>query len=224
MTPTVSGDQIPGIGPKLVLATHNAHKVDELRRILGPGLAGIELVAYDGPDPIEDGDTFEANALIKARAASAFTGLPALADDSGISVEALGGKPGIHSARYAGTRNDSDNVDLLLANLIGESHRRASFECAAALVVPQSTRVVGPDGPADVAVGTEFVERGTWPGHVLEQRSGEGGFGYDPVFAPDGSDDSAADLTPDEKNAVSHRALAFRMLMPIVRRQLGLLS
>ncbi|HPZ35521.1 MAG TPA: non-canonical purine NTP pyrophosphatase, partial [Microbacteriaceae bacterium] len=99
---------------RVVLATHNAHKVTELRTILGPALEGIELVAYDGPEPVEDGETFEENALIKARAASAHTGLPALADDSGICVDALGGAPGIHSARYAGTRDDADNVALLL--------------------------------------------------------------------------------------------------------------
>ena len=99
---------------RAVLATHNAHKVDELRRILGEALDGIELLGYDGPEPVEDGDTFEANALIKARAAARHSGLPALADDSGISVDALGGAPGIHSARYAGTRNDHDNVALLL--------------------------------------------------------------------------------------------------------------
>lgn len=222
MSPAVSDDQIPGVALKLVLATHNAHKVEELRRILGPQLDGIELVAYDGPDPVEDGDTFEANALIKARAACVHTGLPALADDSGISVEALAGAPGIHSARYAGTRNDADNVRLLLENLVGESNRSATFECAAALVVPPPIEVVGPDGPADVAVAREFVERGTWPGRVLERPSGDGGFGYDPVFSPDGLAGSAADLTPDQKNAVSHRALAFAKIMPVVRRQLGL--
>ena len=121
---------------KLVLATHNPHKVEELRRILGDALDGIELVGYDGPEPVEDGDSFEANALIKARAASAFTGLPAIADDSGISVDALGGSPGIHSARYAGGRDDAANVELVLANLGDEVNRAAHFTCAAALVVP----------------------------------------------------------------------------------------
>ncbi|HOY82633.1 MAG TPA: non-canonical purine NTP pyrophosphatase, partial [Rhodoglobus sp.] len=120
---------------RVVLATHNAHKVTELRTILGPALEGIELVAYDGPEPVEDGETFEENALIKARAASAHTGLPALADDSGICVDALGGAPGIHSARYAGTRDDADNVALLLTNLGAEPNRAAQFVCAAALVI-----------------------------------------------------------------------------------------
>src|SRR6185437_11469237 len=96
-----------------VLATHNPHKVEELRRILGDRLGHHRLVGYDGPEPVEDGDSFEANALIKARAAAVFTGLPAIADDSGICVDALGGEPGIHSARYAGTRDDADNYRLL---------------------------------------------------------------------------------------------------------------
>ncbi len=107
-----------------VLATHNAHKVGELRRILGDRLGPHELVGYDGPDAVEDADTFEGNALIKARAAFAHTGLPALADDSGIAVDALGGEPGIHSARYAGTRDDGDNLRLLLRNLEGVADRR----------------------------------------------------------------------------------------------------
>ena len=119
---------------KLVLATHNAHKVEELRRILGPRLDGIDLVGYDGPEPVEDGETFQENALIKARAAFAHTGLPTIADDSGICVVALGGAPGIHSARYAGTRVDADNVAHLLAELGDEQDRRADFCCAAAFV------------------------------------------------------------------------------------------
>ncbi len=190
---------------QLVLATHNAHKVVELRRILGPALEGVELVAYDGPEPIEDGDTFEANALIKARAAFAHTGLPALADDSGICVDALGGAPGIHSARYAGTRADADNVALLLTNLGNERDRAAQFVCAAAYV------------DADV----ELVERGVWPGTVLFEPVGAEGFGYDPIFKPAGHSVSSAELRPDEKNAISHRALAFAALMRSVRRHWG---
>ena len=120
----------------LVLATHNAHKVEELRQILGARLDGLDLLAYDGPEPVEDGDSFEANALIKARAASAHTGFAAIADDSGITVAALGGAPGIHSARYAGSRDDADNVRLLVTNLQGADDRSAEFVCAAALVLP----------------------------------------------------------------------------------------
>jgi XTP/dITP diphosphohydrolase len=182
---------------KLVLATHNAHKVDELRKILGNRLDGYELVGYDGPEPVEDGETFEANALIKARAAFEHTGLAAIADDSGISVDALGGAPGIHSARYAGTRNDKDNLELLLERMTGVGERAASFTCAAAYV----------DG------NTEHVEVGIWPGTVLTEAEGQGGFGYDPIFKPTGFDVSSAELTADEKNAISHRAIAFARLL-----------
>jgi XTP/dITP diphosphohydrolase len=191
---------------KLVLATHNAHKVHELRTILGAALDGIELVAYDGPEPVEDGETFEANALIKARAAAAHTGLPAIADDSGISVAALDGAPGIHSARYAGTRVDADNVTLLLQNLQGVTNRDAAFVCAAAFVHG----------------GSEHVVRGEWQGTVLEQPVGPNGFGYDPIFKPAGLSVSSAELRPDEKNAISHRAIAFERLMPVVRERLAL--
>lgn len=209
--------------PELVLATHNAHKVEELRRILGDALDGIELIGYDGPEPIEDGDTFEANALIKARAAAAHTGLPSIADDSGISVDALGGAPGIHSARYAqllkGTpRDDRDNLELLLANLGDEPNRAAHFTCAAALVIPPPVGSVGPDAPAQPS--REFVELGLWQGSILREASGVNGFGYDPIFTPAGLTVSSAELTPDEKNAISHRALAFLAIMPIVRREL----
>lgn len=205
---------------RLVLATHNAHKVDELRRILGPGLEGIELIGYDGPEPVEDGATFEENALIKARAASAHTGLPAIADDSGISVDALGGAPGIHSARYAGTRDDADNRRLLLKNMTDVTQRSARFECAAALVVPAPVGSVGPDGPPEVAESFEHVELGVWPGRVLIAESGSNGFGYDPLFGPDGSEGSSAELTADEKNEISHRARAFGRLIGVVREHL----
>ena len=191
-------------GIQLVLATHNSHKVDELRRILGDQLEGIELIGYDGPEPVEDGDTFEANALIKARAAALHTGLAAIADDSGISVAALGGAPGIHSARYAGNRDDRENLELLLANLGDTDDRAAFFSCAAALVV------------GDV----EHVELGVWPGTVLREPAGAGGFGYDPIFKPEGLSVSAAELRADEKNAISHRARAFGQIMPVVRATL----
>jgi XTP/dITP diphosphohydrolase len=181
---------------QVVLATHNAHKVDELRRILGPRLGQIELLAYDGPEPVEDGDSFEANALIKARAAFKWSGIPAIADDSGISADALGGAPGIHSARYAGTRDDADNVRLLLERMTEVDDRSARFTCAAAFV----------------ADGVEHVELGIWPGMVLRERAGGGGFGYDPIFQPDDFAVSAAQLTPDQKNAISHRAMAFARL------------
>lgn len=181
---------------KYVLATKNAHKVRELQDILKELVPGIELVAYDGPEPIEDGDTFEANALIKARAAYEHTGLPALADDSGICVDALDGAPGIHSARYAGTRNDLDNLELLLKNMDGVEDRGAAFVCAAALV----------DGEREV------VEIARWEGWLAFSPSGSDGFGYDPIFEPEGYEITAAELSPEEKNAVSHRTMAFTAL------------
>lgn len=195
-----------------VLATHNAHKVDELRRILGERLGHHQLVGYDGPEPVEDGDSFEANALIKARAAAVFTGLPAIADDSGICVDALGGAPGIHSARYAGTRDDGDNYRLLLSNMVGATNRAAQFVCAAALVDVAAL---------DTGSPFEHTERGTWQGSVLEAPAGSGGFGYDPIFRPNGLDVSSAELTPDEKNAVSHRAIAFGLLVAVLRARYG---
>lgn len=189
----------------LVLATHNAHKVVELRRILGSLLDGIELVGYDGPEPVEDGETFEANALIKARAAHLHTGLPVIADDSGICVDALGGAPGVLSARYAGTRDDADNYRLLLKNLGDSENRAADFMCAAAFV------------SGDV----ELVELGVWKGTILDAPVGDGGFGYDPIFRPDGLDVASAQLSADEKNAISHRSRAFAALMPKVRGYLN---
>ncbi len=200
-----------------VLATHNAHKVDELRRILGERLGHHQLIGYDGPEPVEDAETFEGNALIKARAAAVFTGLPAIADDSGIAVDALGGAPGIHSARYAqlltgSCRDDGDNLRLLLANLQGVVDRAAQFVCAAALVDVAAV---------DAGSPFEHTERGTWPGSVLEAPAGGGGFGYDPIFRPDGLDVSSAQLTADEKNAQSHRAIAFGLLITKLRKRYG---
>ncbi|MBX3194584.1 MAG: RdgB/HAM1 family non-canonical purine NTP pyrophosphatase [Microbacteriaceae bacterium] len=188
-----------------VLATHNAHKVQELRAILGDRLGPHELIGYDGPEPVEDGTTFAENALIKARAAAEHTGLPAIADDSGISVGALGGAPGIHSARYAGTRVDADNVAHLLEQLQGVTDRAADFQCAAALV----------DG------GFEHVELGIWPGSVLTAPAGAGGFGYDPVFRPEGLEVASAELTAEQKNAISHRARAFGALIGVLRERYG---
>ena len=185
---------------RVVLATGNPHKVTELRAILEPLLPGITVEAYDGPSPVEDGDTFLANALIKARAASARTGLPAIADDSGISVDALGGAPGIHSARFAGSGRDDDNRALLLERLQGTPDRRADFVCAAVLV----------------GAGDDVVTEERWPGRVLEAERGSGGFGYDPLFQPEGQDRSAAELSAEQKNAISHRGRAFRRLAALI--------
>lgn len=183
---------------QLVLATHNAHKVQEVQAILAQRLPGIEVLGYDGPEPVEDGTSFLENALIKARAAFAQTGLPAIADDSGIAVEILGGSPGIFSARWSGTRDSVVNRRLLLEQLadVKPEHRAASFVCTIAMVTE--------DG--------ELSFTGIWPGRVATEERGEHGFGYDPVFVPDGFEVSAAELEPAVKNALSHRSLALDQL------------
>ncbi|GMA26607.1 non-canonical purine NTP pyrophosphatase [Luteimicrobium album] len=207
---------VPG-GARLVLATHNAHKVGELRDILHavPALATLDPATVVGagdvgaPEPVEDGVTFEENALIKARALVAFTGLPAVADDSGIAVDVLGGAPGVFSARWSGRHgDDAANLDLLLAQVadVPDAHRGAAFVCAAALVTPD---------------GEEVVRVGELRGSLLRERHGDGGFGYDPVFRPDGETRSTAELSPAEKNVVSHRGRAFRALAPDVARVLA---
>jgi XTP/dITP diphosphohydrolase len=196
---------------QIVLATHSAHKVGEFQAILGEHLSDIEIVAYDGPEPIEDGLSFAANALIKARTAAAATGLPALADDSGICVDVLGGSPGIFSARWAGPEKDgAANLDLLLNQIsdISAPHRSAQFRCSMAIVVPETATL-----PA-----FEHVAEGTWPGTIARERRGENGFGYDPIFLPDGhSGLSAAELSAEQKNAASHRGLAFAAIVPVLR-------
>ncbi|MET1051214.1 MAG: RdgB/HAM1 family non-canonical purine NTP pyrophosphatase [Mycetocola sp.] len=195
---------------EVVLATHNQHKVQEFQRILGSAMPEITVVAYDGPEPVEDGVTFSANALIKARTAAAHTGRIALADDSGIAVDVLGGAPGIFSARWSGPgRGDTANVELLLAQLsdIAPEHRGASFHCTIALVVPEGL----------AHAGFEHVSEGIWLGRLAMAPSGENGFGYDPIFVPDGYDVSAAELAPETKNEVSHRARAFTELIPTLR-------
>jgi XTP/dITP diphosphohydrolase len=183
---------------KLVVATHNAHKVEELNAILGGQVDGLELLGYDGPEPIEDGSSFLENALIKARAAYAHTGLPSMADDSGIAVEILGGAPGIFSARWAGGRDNVQNRQLLLAQLadVPAQNRAASFVCTIALV--------GPEG--------EISFTGIWPGSVAFEEQGEHGFGYDPIFIPEGFEVTAAVLEPEVKNSMSHRSLALAQL------------
>jgi XTP/dITP diphosphohydrolase len=186
---------------RLVLATRNAGKVAELRAILGPAHALIgleELAAYD--EPVESGATFAANALIKARAALAATGMAAIADDSGLAVEALNGMPGVLSARWCGRHGDDEaNTALLLAQLadVPAERRGGAFVCAAALVTPD---------------GHHHVEEARWHGAITAAPRGGHGFGYDPVFRPAGSDRTSAELDPAEKNDISHRARAFRAL------------
>lgn len=194
----------------IVLASKNAHKLEEIQRILGAELPQLQLVNFDGEAPAEIGLTFEANALIKARAAAEATGQPAIADDSGLCVEALGWMPGIFSARWSGpARDERENIDLLLWQLLDvpDEARTASFVAAAALVLPD---------------GREAAVRGTWLGSILREVRGEGGFGYDPIFLPDGEELSAAELGADEKDAVSHRRRAFTELVPYLRDMLEL--
>jgi len=206
---------VTAASPRLVLATHNRHKLAELRAILGPAIPGLDLDCVVGaPDlgadePVEDGLTFDANALIKARALAAATGLPTVADDSGLAVDVLGGAPGIFSARWCGHHgDDAANLDLLLGQLadIAEPHRGARFVCAAALVTPG---------------GLEVVETGALEGTLTTAPRGAGGFGYDPVLVPLGDTRTCAELSPAEKNAISHRGQAFRALVPAIARALA---
>lgn len=212
---------------RIVLATHNAKKVPELRAILTE--AGLDLPdgglvtsgEVGAPEPVEDGVTFAENALIKARAVCAATGLPAVADDSGLAVDVLGGAPGIFSARWAGKHGDDlANLELLLGQLgdVRPEHRQAGFVCAAALVTPD---------------GREEVRLGEMRGVLATAPRGINGFGYDPILVPDEdpmfvgvvSDEAprrtAAELSADEKNAISHRGKAFRALAPLVVELLG---
>ncbi|WP_282851409.1 RdgB/HAM1 family non-canonical purine NTP pyrophosphatase [Gulosibacter sediminis] len=194
---------------RAVLASKNAHKLAELQRILGAQLPELELLSYDGKAPVESGLTFEENALIKARAAAQSTGLPAIADDSGICVEVLGGMPGIFSARWSGPdRSDADNVDLLLWQLsdVPDSARAAQFVAVAAVALPD---------------GTEFTVRGEWPGRIVREVRGAGGFGYDPVFLPEGETESAAEMTAERKDSMSHRRRAFEAIAPELQRLLS---
>jgi len=197
---------------RVVLASGNAKKLAELRRILEPLVPGVEVLGlrdvepYD--EPAETEPTFEGNALIKARAAVAATGLPALADDSGLCVDALNGMPGVLSARWAGVvKDDAANNRLLLAQLadVPDERRTATFRCVMAFVRPD---------------GTEIVQSGEMPGRILRDERGEGGFGYDPLFAADGYDVSTAELSREEKDAISHRGKALRAIAPRVAEAL----
>jgi XTP/dITP diphosphohydrolase len=189
---------------KVLLATRNPGKLAELRRMLADGpveVLGLVDVA-EFPEAPETGATFAENALAKARDAAAATGLPSVADDSGLAVEALNGMPGVLSARWCGRHgDDAANLELLLGQLadVPDERRRAAFVCAAALVVPG---------------GRETVVHGEWPGRIVRAPRGSGGFGYDPIFVPDGEERTSAELTPQEKDAASHRGRAMRALLP----------
>jgi len=196
----------------IVVATHNAKKAAELHRVLAA--AGIdaevkgldELPAY--PEPAETERTFEGNALIKARAAVAATGQIAVADDSGIAVDLLNGMPGVRSARWSGPNaTDKANLDLLIAQLTDteEADRTAQFVCAMGLVAPD---------------GTEHLVRGVMPGRLVLTPRGSNGFGYDPIFVADGNTVTNAELTPEQKDAISHRGQAVRAIVPLLREVL----
>jgi XTP/dITP diphosphohydrolase len=196
----------------LLVASRNAKKLAELRRVLdAAGVSGLTLVSLDDVPPFaeapETGATFEENALAKARDGYAATGLPTVADDSGITVAALNGMPGVLSARWAGVHGeDAANNELLLAQLrdVPDERRSAAFVSACALAY-------GP-GPDDSA-----VVRGEWPGVIAREPRGAGGFGYDPLFMPEGETRSAAQLLPEEKDAASHRGRALALLIPALR-------
>ncbi|SDD72743.1 RdgB/HAM1 family non-canonical purine NTP pyrophosphatase [Actinokineospora iranica] len=196
---------------RVLLATRNAKKLTELRRILAAAnVSGVEIVGLadvpEFPDAPETGATFEENALAKARDAARETGLPSIADDSGLAVDALNGMPGVLSARWAGRHGDDQaNLDLVLGQLtdVPDDRRGAAFVCTVAYVVPD---------------GGETVLRAEWRGRLVREPRGGNGFGYDPIFVPDGHDRTSAELAPEEKDALSHRARALRMLLPHLDR------
>ena len=199
---------------KLLLATANAKKLVELQRILDVTLGASRIVLvglgdFEGyPDVPETGLTFGENALIKAREGARRTGLPTVADDSGLAVDALNGMPGVFSARWSGKPHDDDaNLDLVLAQIgdLSDDNRGASFVCAAALVLPN---------------GREHLVEGRQSGRLLRSRRGDGGFGYDPIFLGDGQDRTNAELSPAEKDAISHRGKAFRELSKVISKEL----
>ncbi|MEU7906984.1 RdgB/HAM1 family non-canonical purine NTP pyrophosphatase [Actinoplanes sp. NPDC049118] len=198
---------------RLLLATANPKKLLELQRILDSALGsgGIELVGlgdFPGyPDVPETGLTFGENALIKAREGASRTGLPTVADDSGLSVDALNGMPGVFSARWSGGGDDNANLDLVLAQIgdVPDEHRGGAFVCAAALVLPN---------------GREHLVEGRQRGQILRARRGTGGFGYDPVFLGDSQSRTNAELSPAEKDAISHRGQAFRALSKVIAKEL----
>lgn len=195
------------------MASRNPKKLAELRRVLdGAGVSGLTLVSLDQVPPFDEapetGATFEENALAKARDGFAATGSPCVADDSGLTVAALNGMPGVLSARWSGAHgDDAANTALLLAQLrdVPDGRRGAAFVSACALV----------------SAAGETVVRGEWPGSIAREPRGDGGFGYDPVFIPDGESRTAAQLSPEEKDAASHRGRALALLVPALRALAG---
>ncbi len=196
---------------RVVLASRNAHKIEEMARILDDAGLHVEVVgidAFDGvvdvPEVAETEATFEGNALLKARAVCAATGVAAVADDSGLCVDALNGMPGILSARWSGGGGDVANLELVLAQLGDTPDERlgAQFRCAVALVLPD---------------GREATVHGEMHGRLVRAPRGTNGFGYDPIFVPDGEARTSAELTSEEKDAISHRGNALRALVPVLR-------
>lgn len=199
--------------PRLVVATANPDKLVELTRILAASEVAVELVSVaefpGAPDVAETGSTFEANALLKARAVAEFTGLPAVADDSGICADALNGMPGVLSARWSGRHGDAEaNLRLLLDQLsdVPDERRDAHFACAAVLV-----------GPG----GQQHVSEGTLRGRLIREPRGANGFGYDPIFVPEGDTRTTAELSAEAKDAISHRGRALRGLVPAIAQHVA---
>jgi XTP/dITP diphosphohydrolase len=196
----------------VVLATRNEAKLRELSRILGAEVRLHGLGEFPGaPEVAETGATFEENALLKARAIAAYTGLPAVADDSGLCVDALNGMPGVLSARWAGQHGaDQANLDLVLGQVgdVPDERLGARFVCAAALAVPAQQQL------------REWVVTGEVAGRLIRVPRGSGGFGYDPIFVPDGFSQTTAEMTPEAKDAISHRGRAFRALVPFITGEL----
>ena len=202
-----------GTAAKLVLATRNPAKLAELTRILADGHVPVDLVTLDDfpdlPEVAETGRTFAENALLKARAVAAFTGLPAVADDSGICIDALNGMPGVLSARWSGAHGDDEaNLRLVLVQLadVPAGQRGAHFACAAALVLPS---------------GSEHVTEGVLDGSVIGAPRGTNGFGYDPIFVPESSGLTTAEIAAADKDKISHRGRALRALAPVIAALLG---
>lgn len=197
---------------QVVLATKNRHKLDELHRILGGAGLDVELLGIDAfpdlPDIPETESSFAGNALLKAREIARITGLPAIADDSGLCVDALNGMPGIFSARWSGRHgDDAANLALLLGQLsdVPDRRRTAAFHCAAAIALPD---------------GTERVVEGTIDGVIIREPRGTNGFGYDPIFMPLGYQVTTAEMASRDKDAISHRGRALEALAPVVRELL----
>ncbi|QGF25008.1 RdgB/HAM1 family non-canonical purine NTP pyrophosphatase [Raineyella fluvialis] len=204
---------------KVVLATNNAKKLVELRRVLADTGLEIEVLGLGDferyPEPAEDGATFDDNALIKARVAVEHTGLPALADDSGLEIDVLNKMPGVRSSRWAGPACDDDaNLHLVLDQIedVPEERRTARFVCSMALVLPDLAA-----DPSGRTPGQDFLQRGEVEGRITRAPRGENGFGYDPIFQPLDETRTTAELTPDEKDAISHRGKAVRAMASFIK-------